>query len=157
MDLCQLCNSISLAQMRGPNLDRMQPHQPSYLALKQSADAGCQLCGFFWAALEQGTGNDRKRGIHRAALAQVCERYPGRQISLVAWGGAAATLDRIYIITTGDIPEQEDDSEEAPADPTMHPDHQLGLDGVVDLYADAGMKRFLPAVQNVQTYTGRCR
>jgi len=137
MGLCLLCSSVSLSEMRGPNSDRMQPHQSSYLALKQSADAGCHLCGFFWGALERGTDNDRNRDIHRAALAHVCEQYPGCQISLVAWGGAAATLDRVYIITTGEIPDDNDD-EDAPADPTVRPDHQLALNGVVDLYADPG-------------------
>ena len=144
MSLCQLCASISLSKMRGPKLDQIQPHQPSYLALKKSAEAGCQLCGFFWDALEQGTGDNRKRGLNRAAVSHVCERYPGRQISLVAWGGHGATLDRIHIITTGDIPENDDDN--APADPTVHPDHQLALEGVVDLYADPGNEQFLPTV-----------
>ncbi|KAH6622270.1 heterokaryon incompatibility protein-domain-containing protein [Boeremia exigua] len=135
MTLCQLCNSISLTKMRGPNLDQMQPHQPSYLALKRSADAGCQLCGFFWSALEQGSGKDRQRSFLRAALAQVCEQYPGRQLSLAAWGGSQASLDRIYIVTTGEVPEVDDET--APSDPTMHPDHQHAAYGVVDLYAEA--------------------
>ena len=130
--------------MRGPGQDQMQPHQPTYLALKKSAEAGCELCSFFWVALGQGTGKRRIQGTNRAAISHVCERYPGRQISLVAWGGSSSTLDRIHIITTGDIPEEDNDG--APADPTMHPDHQLALDGVVDLYADQGNDRSHHAV-----------
>jgi len=145
MVLCQLCASISLTKMRGPGRDQIQPHQPTYLALKRSAGAGCELCKFFWVALEQGTDKERLKGTNRAALSHVCERYPGRQISLVAWGGSNDTLDRIHIITTGDIPEVEDDDEDdAPADPTMHPDYQFALDGVVDLYAEHGNERFSP-------------
>ncbi|KAF2029949.1 HET-domain-containing protein [Setomelanomma holmii] len=136
MPLCQLCASISLSKMRGPDHDRMMPHQPTYLALKQSAEADCQLCGFLWTALELGTEKNRTQGLARAAIAHISERYPGRQISLVAWGGPQDALDRIHVITTGDIPESDDD--DAPADPTMHPDHQWGLDGVVDLYAKEG-------------------
>jgi hypothetical protein len=139
--------------MRGPNLDRMQCHQPNYLALKRSAEAGCRLCGFFWTALEQGVG---KGPYHnRVALSHVSERYPGRQISLVAWGGADRSLDRIHVITTGEIPslpkssEAGDEDENATADPTMHPDHQIALDGVVDLYAYPGNNSSAPIVCNL--------
>ncbi|KAH7068151.1 heterokaryon incompatibility protein-domain-containing protein [Paraphoma chrysanthemicola] len=136
MYLCALCASISLSKMRGPNCDQMMPHQPSYLALNKSAKDGCRLCGFFWMALELGIAKYRKLGLPREAIAHVSERYPGRQISLVAWGGPKDSLDRIHIITTGDIPDlDDDDDDEALADPTMHPNHQLALDGVVDLYA----------------------
>ncbi|KAH7092099.1 heterokaryon incompatibility protein-domain-containing protein [Paraphoma chrysanthemicola] len=135
MHLCELCASISLSKMRGPNCDQMMPHQPSYLALKNSAKDGCRLCRFFWMALELGTGEKRKSGLPRKAIAHVSERYPGRQISLVAWGGPNNSLDRFYITTTGDIPDFDDDDDDALTDPTMHPDHQLALDGVVDLYA----------------------
>ena len=128
--------------MRGPNLDRMQCHQPSYLALKRSVEAGCRLCSFFWTALEHGIETEQDRT--RAALSHVSERYPGRQISLVAWGGPEDSLDHIHIITTGDIPSlssssgAEDENENPIVDPTMHPDHQIALDGVVDLYSYPG-------------------
>ncbi|KAF2248862.1 HET-domain-containing protein [Trematosphaeria pertusa] len=151
MSLCPLCASITLSKTRGPNLDQIQTHQPSYLALKKSAETGCQLCGFFWEALEQGIGANRKRGLNRAAVSFVSERYPGRQISLVAWGGHGTSLDRIHIITTGDI--AEDDDENAPSDPSMHPDHQVALDGVVDLYAYPGNKQFLPILSTLDAYT----
>ena len=93
-------------------------------------------------ALEQRV----EKGPHQngVALSHVSERYPGRQISLVAWGGAHRGLDRIHVITTGEIPsdsnssEAGDEDENATLDPTMHPDHQVALDGVVDLYAYPG-------------------
>ena len=130
--------------MRGPQLDQMQPHQPSYLALRQSAQAGCQLCHVFWLALEQHRGLHGEKGVGRAALAHVSEQYPGRQISLVAWGasGGPLNLDHINIITTGEIPSisdnDESDGDYWPEDPTMHPEHQDALNGVVDLYAYPG-------------------
>ena len=144
-----MCSSISLDEMRGSNLDRMQCHQPSYLALKRSAEAGCRLCTFFWAALEQGSGHESH--LNLAAMAHVSERYPGRQISLVAWGGPARTLDRIHIVTTGNIPTpsaSDEEDENAILDPTMHPDHQIALDGVVDLYADPGNSLYAPNICN---------
>lgn len=121
--------------MRGPNMDQMQRHQPTYLALKISAEGGCQLCRFFYMALEQGS--DWGDTSSRDALSHVCEQYPGREISLVAWGGGSTSLDRIYIITTGEVMDNDDD---AYTDPSMHPDHQLALDGSVDLYAYPGNK-----------------
>jgi hypothetical protein len=142
--LCQLCRSVSLTEMRGPNRDRMQPHQPSYLALKKSAFGGCQLCAFIWRALERCEGIDQDSGevfSGRLVLNHVSEQYPGRQISLVAWGKAAdGWLDRILITTTGEAPDVESDQEGAsdPTDPTMHPDHQLALSGVLDLFAHSG-------------------
>lgn len=129
--------------MRGPLLDQMQAHQPSYLALQQSMEKGCQLCRFFWLALEQGTGVSGRKDINRAMLVHVSERYPGRQISLVAWGGSGGTsqLDHINIITTGEIPPVSDnEDDDAPLDPTMHPEHQEALSRVVDLYAFPGIR-----------------
>jgi hypothetical protein len=144
--LCQLCRSISLTEMRGPNLDCMQPHQPSLLALKESATDGCQLCGFILKALANSrqfdsfTIGDRSLAGHMA-LDSVSEQYPGRQISLVAWGaGDKGWLDRIRIITTGEIPEVEEvqGSESPGCDPTMHPNYQLALSGSIDLFAFPG-------------------
>ncbi|EKD17979.1 het domain containing protein [Drepanopeziza brunnea f. sp. 'multigermtubi' MB_m1] len=110
--------------MRGPDLDRMQVHQPSYLALRNAASAGCQL--FF-----EG----------RSTLERVSEQYPGRQISLVAWGRESdGWLDRILVTTTGEIPDGDSDQEESGAisDPTMHPDYQLALSGVLNIFAYPG-------------------
>ena len=128
--------------MRGPHLDQMLPHQPSYLALRRSAENGCQLCHFFWLALEQGSGHSGKDGVNRTALAHVSERFPGRQISLVAWGGSgnASNLEHINIITTGEIPFLSDsENDDAPADSTMHSEHQIALSEMVSLYAYQGM------------------
>ena len=141
MSLCVLGTNITLPKMRGPHLDQMLPHQPSYLALRRSAENGCQLCHFFWLALEQGTGHSGQNGVNRMALAHVSERYPGRQISLVSWGGSgnASNLDYINIITTGEIPSVSDsEDDDAPADPTMYPEHQVALSGVVSRYAYQG-------------------
>jgi hypothetical protein len=60
-------------------MDQMQPHQPSYLALKLSAQSGCKLCRFVCTALSDGNGDESA-----AAFAQVCERYSDRKISFVA-------------------------------------------------------------------------
>lgn len=145
MSLCSLCRTVTIARMRGPNADQMQPHQPSYLALKTSSEAGCHLCQFLWMALRIGnsplsTGDE---SVGAAALAHVSERYPGREISLVAWGGTGDNLDRIHVITTGKLPYQDDDSGDESHwvcdDPTMHPDHQIALDGVLELFAYPGM------------------
>lgn len=142
--LCQICRSISLTEMRGPNRDRMQPHQPSYLALKNSASSGCQLCGFIWKALglcKVVEPVEKKIFEGHIALNHVSERYPGRQISLVAWGqDVDGLLDRILITTTGEIPDVESDDEFASdsADPTMHPDHQISLSGGLDIFAYPG-------------------
>ena len=128
--------------MRGHHLDQMLPHQPSYLALRRSAGNGCQLCHFFWLALEQGTGHTGKAGVNRNALAHVSERFPGRQISFVAWGGSgdASNLDHINVITSGEIPSVSDsEDDDAATDPTMHPEHRIALSGVVDLYAFPGI------------------
>jgi len=142
--LCQLCLSVSLMEMRGPNLDRMQLHQPSYLTLEKSASSGCQLCAFIWRALERCQVAEPLSGGDfegRLALSHVSEQYPGRQISLVAWGkGIDGWLDQIMITTTGEIPDVDSDQEGAssPTDPTMHPDHQIALSGVLDLFAHPG-------------------
>ncbi|KAK5125024.1 hypothetical protein LTR85_001215 [Meristemomyces frigidus] len=137
MPLCEYCQHVSLDEMRGPDLDRMQTHQPSYWALKTSAANGCQLCGFFWQSFAYDSKQDYQDD-KRAAMASTSERYPGRQISLVAWGGASAELDRIHVITTGDIPSPTASEDgRGLVDPTMHPDHAFGLNGVVDLYAES--------------------
>ncbi|KAF2855128.1 HET-domain-containing protein [Plenodomus tracheiphilus IPT5] len=99
----------------------MQPHQPSYYALKLSAENGCRLCNFFCIALRDGDGQNSA-----AAWSQVSAQYPGRQISLVAWGGVEKNFDRIHIATTGDIPSSDEESDAELDDPTMHPDHQRG-------------------------------
>jgi hypothetical protein len=118
----------------------MQPHQPSYLALKISASDGCQLCSFIWKALarDQYTTLAGQVVDGAAVLEHVSEQYPGRQISLVAWGNDAdGWLDRIRVITTGEIPDVESDEEGANniSDPLMHPDFELSLSGVLDLFA----------------------
>jgi hypothetical protein len=123
-----------MEKMRGPGLDQMQPHQPSYLALKLSAESGCRLCNFFCTALSKQNGDESA-----AALTQVSAEYPGREISLVAWGGTERNFDRIHVITTGEIPETDDSSDDELADPTMHPDHQIALSGKVDIYTYEGM------------------
>jgi hypothetical protein len=131
--LCSLCQNISVKKMRGPNLDLMQPHQASYHALKRSAEAGCRLCKFICIALCNGNGDESA-----AAFAQVCERYPGREISLVAWGGAGSNFDRVHVITTGDIPDEEEMGGDAVDDPSMHPEHQIALGGVLEIYTHPG-------------------
>ena len=133
--LCPICQNISVDKMRGPDLDQMQPHQPSYHALKRSAEAGCQLCKYICIALCNGNGDEST-----AAFAQVCERYPGREISLVAWGGAERNFDRIHVITTGEPDDGEEvEGEDAVDDPSMHPDHQIALGGVLEIYTHPGM------------------
>ncbi|KAJ5043137.1 uncharacterized protein L3040_004520 [Drepanopeziza brunnea f. sp. 'multigermtubi'] len=126
--------------MRGPDLDRMQVHQPSYLALRNAASAGCQLCAFIWRALECCQVDDGLGTVFegRSTLERVSEQYPGRQISLVAWGRESdGWLDRILVTTTGEIPDGDSDQEESGAisDPTMHPDYQLALSGVLNIFA----------------------
>jgi hypothetical protein len=135
--LCSICQSISFSAMRGPNLDRMQPHQPSYLALKLSAEAGCCLCNFFCVALS--IGGEHNGDESAAAWASVSPKYPGREISLVGWGGFGSQFDRIYIITTGEIPEPEDSDDDDVSDQTMHPQHQIALQGTVQIYAHESM------------------
>ena len=134
--LCSRCQSISFSAMRGPDLDRMQPHQPSYLALKLSAEAGCQLCSFFCVALIKGGEHNGDESA--AAWASVSSEYPGREIALVGWGGFGSQFDRIYIITTGEIPEFGDSDDEDVSDRTMHPEHQIALQGTVQIYAHEG-------------------
>lgn len=139
MALCSVCQAISLDQMRGPNRDQILRYQPSCLALKRSAENGCQLCSFFWIALEQGWTSEA--GDNHAALSCLSERYPGRELSLFAWGGPEATLDCIWIATAGSLPSSPSSvvsDEDAPSDPTMHPDHQTALSWLVDLYAYPG-------------------
>ncbi|CAM1503124.1 Fc.00g079000.m01.CDS01 [Cosmosporella sp. VM-42] len=118
--------------MRGPNRDRMQKHHPSYLALKESVAKGCQLCEFIWVALGQSRAWDGHSGS--SVLEHVSEQYPGREISLTAWGqGDDGWLDRILISTTGEVPDVDSDAEEL--DPTLHPDHQYALEGLIDIFA----------------------
>ncbi|KAK3377496.1 heterokaryon incompatibility protein-domain-containing protein [Podospora didyma] len=138
--LCDVCLTISLDEMRGPNCDRMQPHQPSYWALKQSVKQGCRLCGFIWTALGQSkSSSDGEPGT--LVLEHVSERYPGREISLVGWGGGCpdSYLDRLQVITSGEIPDISDSEEsvDGHGDPTMHPAHGFALSGVLDIFADA--------------------
>lgn len=77
----------------------------------------------------------------RLAMSHVSDQYPGRQISLIAWGNADGWLDRILVTTTGDIPDLDSDEEGAGSttDPTMHPDHQVALSGVLYLFTYPGM------------------
>jgi hypothetical protein len=105
MPLCAYCKAISIHKMSGPDMDRMYPHQPSFWTLKLSGEEGCQLCSYIWESLYYGSSEPKGLGSEKqAAWSSVCERYPGRQISLCAWGGASSALDRIQVITTGDIP-----------------------------------------------------
>jgi len=128
--------------MRGPNRDKMQRHQPSYLALKLSAMKGCPLCGFIWTALGQCVSPDGGAGSD--VLEHVSEKYPGREISLVGWGGGCpdgSWLDCVQVITSGEVPDTDADGEPSDGieDPTMHPDHQLALSGVLDIFAYPGI------------------
>ncbi|KAK3403415.1 hypothetical protein B0T20DRAFT_26092 [Sordaria brevicollis] len=145
--LCNLCKRLSLTEMKG---DTAQPHQPSYLALKQSVEAGCQLCGFIWTALGQCKSVD---GIVTGAqvLERVSEEYPGREISFSACGLAAidrgtSYLDYMDVYTSGEVPDCESDDETV--DPTLHPDCQLALSGRLHVYAEEGQYRhtWLPLV-----------
>ena len=118
----------------------MQRHQPSYLALRNSRWDGCRLCSFIWRALEQDVAKgDGHMGMD--LLGHVSDKYPGRAISLAAWGGGVpdSHLDTVRIVTTGTIPKNmvriRDPDE--PADPTMHPDHQRLLSGVLDIFTFA--------------------
>lgn len=122
--------------MRGPNLDRVQPHQPSYLALKLSAESGCCLCNSSCVALSKGGEHHGEESA--AAWVSVSPEYPGRKISLVGWGGFGVQFDRIYIITTGEIPEPEGSDDDDVSDRTMHPEHQVALQGTVQTYAHGG-------------------
>lgn len=45
--LCNLCQTITTADLRDNDYD----HQPSLLALKASAQSGCQLCNLLWMCL----------------------------------------------------------------------------------------------------------
>lgn len=135
--LCSICRTISASKMRGPNLDRMQPHQPSYLALKLSAEAGCRLCSFFCIALSKG--GEHNGAESAAAWAHVSPEYPGREVSLVGWGGFGSQFDRIHIITTGEILSPDDSDDDSVEDPAMHPDHQITLQGTVQIYTHEGM------------------
>ena len=118
----------------------MQPHQPSYLALKQSAIGGCVLCRFIWFTLGQDVGPGGERGAD--VLEHVSERYPGRAIALVGWGGGSPNsfLDRIYVVTVGEIPDVDADGQpvDSADDPTMHPDHGFALSGALDILAYPG-------------------
>ena len=123
--------------MRGPDRDRMQPHQPSYWALKTSAANGRELCEYFWQSFAFDRSNQFE-SEKRDAMASVSERYPGREISLFAWEADDHELDRINILTTGDVPSPTSSKDErGVVHPRMHPDHQVGLSGAVDLFADA--------------------
>lgn len=139
--LCNICRTISLEQMGVSDPEgKMQTHQPSYFALKKSVAEGCKLCGFIWAALGQSTTYEGDRGTE--ALALVSERYPGREISLLAWPTVAPAnfLDRVLIVTSGEVPDADTDdgTDDGPADPSMHPDHQFALSGVLDIFAYPG-------------------
>ncbi|KAK0654005.1 heterokaryon incompatibility protein-domain-containing protein [Cercophora samala] len=135
--LCGICQEISLDQMGVSDDGKMQRHQPTYLALKQSMEKGCVLCRFIWDALGRDISREGDRGAD--ALAHVSNKYPGREISLVAWPGVTPTgyLDRIQIITSGEIPDvdTDDEADDRAADPSMHPDHQFALSGVLDIFA----------------------
>lgn len=129
--------------MRGPDIDRVQPHHPTYLSLLQSAERGCRLCEFIWRALAREAAYDGTSP--REVLAHISERYPGRQISLDAWGaGPDGLIDRIRITTTGEVPDIESDEDEdnSSADPTLHPDFQLALSGSLDVYIYEGKTRY---------------
>jgi hypothetical protein len=119
----------------------MQPHQPSYLALKQSAFDGCVLCRFIWFALSQSVGPGGERGAD--VLEHVSERYPGRAIALVGWGGSSPNsfLDCIHVVTVGEIPDVDADSQPVDSgdDPTMHPDHGFALSGALDILTYPGI------------------
>lgn len=133
--LCDLCKRLSLAEMKG---DNAQPHQPSYLALKQSVMAGCQLCGFIWTALGHCKSVDGLvSGVQ--VLEHVSEKYPGRELSFSACGlattdRATSYLDYIDVYTSGDVPDCASDDETT--DPTLHPDYQLALSGRLHIFAD---------------------
>lgn len=136
-NLCDVCRALSLEKMRGPDRDRMQQHHRNALALKRSVELGCQLCRFIWDALGQDVSIDGESGA--TALEHVSERYPGRQLVLVAWGdGPDSWLDRIRIIShEEDIPEEEFVDY---VDTKLHPDHQFTLSGELEIYAHSGMR-----------------
>lgn len=135
--LCDLCKGLSLAEMQG---DKTQPHQPSYFALKQSVQRGCQLCSFIWTALSQCKSHDGLLSGSQV-LDHVSDKYPGRQISFSACGLASTDransyLDYIDVYTSGEIPDCE--TEDDVGDPTLHPDYQLALSGRLHIFADEG-------------------
>lgn len=137
--LCQKCRGLSLDQMRGPDCDRMQPHQPNYLALKRSANGSCALCRFILTALGQSVSIDGIQGTD--VLDHISDKYPGREISLAAWAGGSpdSFLDRVAVITTGEIPDASTDgSDYSPEDPTLHPDYQCALSGTLDIFTYPG-------------------
>lgn len=122
--------------MREPQLDQMQAHQPSYLAHLSSAQNGCELCKYFWAAL----GNDTYRP-HEVSTTKrgICVRYPGRALSLNAWGTSDGMLDGIRIVTTGEVPDTTESEDERDIfDPTLPPDGQGALSGYLDLFVEEG-------------------
>ena len=137
--LCGICKSLSLHEMRSTDHNHllMQRHQPSYLALKRSALEGCKLCNFIWTALS----HDESNGDHGfLALSHVSEKYPGKAVYLDAAGdGPDGWLDRIRVVSDWEIPEVSDEEyERGITDPTMHPEHQVSLSGVLDIFAYAG-------------------
>ena len=74
-----------------------------------------------------------------AAKSSICERFPGRGISLAAWRGAISGLDRVHVMTSRDVPSlTSEEDEEGVSDPTMHPQHQTSFDSVLDIYTYPG-------------------
>lgn len=115
----------------------MQPHQPSYLALKQSMLGGCQLCSYIWTAFGQFVSIDGELGSD--ALKHVSEAYPGREISMMSWGTPPPFFDSIQVVTSGDPPDISDSDSNGVADPTMHPDCQNALFAVLNTFAYPGI------------------
>lgn len=113
----------------------MQTHQPTLLALAQSAKNGCQLCLYLWDSL----GNREGDGEMISAKALVTIDYPGRELGVNAWTPMEGHLDNLHIITTGDVPDTtESEDERGIADPTMPPDGQIAMSGYLDIFADPG-------------------
>lgn len=131
---------MTLEDMRGPQRDRMLP-QPTYWALKQSVYRGCRLCSFIYKALGACRAPD---GQSRSeVLKHVSAKYPGRELALTCWGQDRSWtyFDRVHVATTGEVPDSSPGSEafDDIADPSLPPDHQFGLSGVLGVFTYPGM------------------
>ncbi|KAF5004242.1 hypothetical protein FDECE_9271 [Fusarium decemcellulare] len=126
--LCAKCESIRMDQMRSPE---GYPYQPTFLALKRSAEAGCRLCGFFCISLEQGVDVDRSLD-----LTLLCDQYPGYPLLLRA---REVALDRIILFFNEEYVSRSEDG--LPVHHDLPPGWDQGLEnplGYLDIFAHPG-------------------
>lgn len=66
MRLCKVCRGLSMSTLHHLSDKDRLPHQPSFLAIKSAASAGCELCTLVYQSLLSEYANHHKYSVKEA-------------------------------------------------------------------------------------------